>query len=81
MKQPKWLHRILNHRSPLARLFLAMAHHRLAHPKAAKDWYARAARAMEQFRQESEPPPWPLRLCWQLVAEEAEALLRAAPQP
>jgi hypothetical protein len=71
-----------NHRSPLAKLFLAMAHHRLAHPKAAKEWYARASRAVEQFRQGSEPPPWQLRLCWQhLVAEEAEALLQTAPQP
>jgi hypothetical protein len=79
MKEPKWLHGILNDRSPLARLFLAMAHHRLAHQNAANDWYARAARAVEQFRQASEPPPWQLRLLWQLLGDETEALLQAAP--
>jgi WD40 repeat protein/tetratricopeptide (TPR) repeat protein len=61
-----------------AKLFLAMAHHRLEHPKAAKDWYVRA---MEQVRQVSQPPPWPLRVCWQLLGEEAKALLQAPPQP
>jgi hypothetical protein len=79
MKEPKWLHGILNHRSPLAMLFLAMAHHPLAHSKAAKDWYARAARDVEQFRQASEAPPWQIRLCWQLLGDETEALLQAAP--
>jgi tetratricopeptide (TPR) repeat protein len=64
--------------SPQANLFLAMAHHRLKHANAAKDWYARA---LEQFRRVSEPPSWLLRLYWQLLGEEAEALLRAAPQP
>jgi tetratricopeptide (TPR) repeat protein len=61
-----------------AKLFLAMAHHRLKHPKAAKDWYARA---VEQLRQVSRPPRWPVRLYWQLLGEEAKALLQAAPQP
>jgi WD40 repeat protein/tetratricopeptide (TPR) repeat protein len=61
-----------------AKLFLAMAHHRLGHPKAAKDWYDRA---MEQVRQVSQPPSWPVRLCWQLLGEETKALLQAAPQP
>jgi WD40 repeat protein/Flp pilus assembly protein TadD len=68
-----------NHLSPLVRMFLAMAHHQLAHPKAAKDLYAKAARAVEQFRQDSEPPAWQLRLCWQLVGDETEALLQAGP--
>jgi WD40 repeat protein/tetratricopeptide (TPR) repeat protein len=64
--------------SPQAKLFLAMAHHRLKHAKAAKDWYAGA---VKQFRQLSEPVDWIQRLCWQLLGEEAEALLQAAPQP
>jgi tetratricopeptide (TPR) repeat protein len=60
----------------LAKLFLAMAHHRLKHPKEAKDWFARAA---EQFRQVSQPLPWVERIGLQLLGEEAEALLQAAP--
>ena len=61
-----------------AKLFLSMAHHRLKHPKAAKDWHARA---VQQISKASEPPPWPPLLCWLLLGEEAEALLPAAPQP
>ena len=61
-----------------AKLFLAMSHHRLKHPKAANDWYARA---VEQVRQVSERRPWHARLLWQLLGEEAEALLQPAPQP
>ena len=55
-----------------------MAHHRLKDPKAAKDWYARA---VEQFRQVSQPLPWVERIGLQLLGEEAKALLQAAPQP
>jgi tetratricopeptide (TPR) repeat protein len=61
-----------------AKLFLAMAHHQLNHPRAANDWYARA---LEQVRRQSEPPPWPVQHCWHLLDEEVEALLPAPPQP
>jgi eukaryotic-like serine/threonine-protein kinase len=61
-----------------AELLLAMAHHQLKHPKAVKDWYAKAA---EQIRRVSGSPPWEVRLCWQLLGDETEALLQAAPQP
>jgi WD40 repeat protein/tetratricopeptide (TPR) repeat protein len=61
-----------------AKLFLAIAYHRLGRPKTAKDWFAQAA---EQLREVSQPPSWSVWLLWQLLGEEAEALLQAAPQP
>lgn len=64
-----------------AKLFLAMAYHRLERPKAAKDWYARAREQFRQVRQVSRPLPWQARLGWQLLGEEAKALLQGPPQP
>jgi WD40 repeat protein/tRNA A-37 threonylcarbamoyl transferase component Bud32 len=64
-----------------AKLLLALAHHRLAHSKAAKDWYARALEQFRQLRQDSQPVPWRERLYLQLLGEEAKALLQPVPQP
>jgi WD40 repeat protein/tetratricopeptide (TPR) repeat protein len=61
-----------------AQLFMAMAHHRLKHAKAAKVWYDRA---LQQFHRLSQQSPWQVRLWWQLLGKEAESLLQAAPQP
>jgi tetratricopeptide (TPR) repeat protein len=61
-----------------AKLFLAMAHHQLKHPKAANDWYARA---LEQFRQVSQRLTWMERIGLHLLGEEAKGLLPAPAKP
>jgi tetratricopeptide (TPR) repeat protein len=56
-------------------LFLAMAHHRLGKPDAARSWFEKATQAHAK----KPPATWTDRLEWQLLHREAEALLKEPP--
>jgi hypothetical protein len=75
----KWLNEVVQKHgeggAAEAQLFLAMAHHCLGRADEAKQWLARAAEQIDRAKS----PPWTDRVVWQMLQQEAEALIRPKP--
>jgi WD40 repeat protein/tetratricopeptide (TPR) repeat protein len=69
-----------NRAAAYARLFLAMAHHRLNHPAEAKRSLDEAVRWIDQADREKLPLIWYIRRTLLVLRQEAESLLKQSPQ-